>query len=218
MTIYERIKYLREKKGMSQQELAEKVGFKTASAVNKIELGLRDINQTKIIAFARALDTTPSYLMGWEETPSSGNEAANGPAPIITDSTVTYPVLGDLAAGYDNLALEDWRGETVEIPVSFLKGHERDEFIVLCVKGDSMYPNYQPGDKVLILRQEDMPASGSVGAVRYNDECATLKIGAAFIRLKPINPQYPPFEIHGEDLDHFSVIGIPKLLIRDIEE
>lgn len=62
MTIYERIKYLREKKGISQQELAEKVGFKTASAVNKIELGLRDINQTRIIAFAKALETTPGKI------------------------------------------------------------------------------------------------------------------------------------------------------------
>ena len=64
MTIYERIKYLREERGMSQQELAEKVGYKTASAVNKIELGLRDINQSKIVEFAKALNTTPSYLLG----------------------------------------------------------------------------------------------------------------------------------------------------------
>ncbi len=56
---------------MSQQELAEKVGYKTASAVNKIELGLRDINQTKIMLFAEALGTTPSYLMGWTEEKSS---------------------------------------------------------------------------------------------------------------------------------------------------
>ena len=54
MTIYDRIKQLREQQGLSQQVLAEKVGFKTASAINKIELGLRDINQTKIILFAKA--------------------------------------------------------------------------------------------------------------------------------------------------------------------
>ena len=60
---------------MTQQELAEKVGFKTASAVNKIELGLRDINQGKIVAFANALGTTPGYLMGWEEKKSSESVA-----------------------------------------------------------------------------------------------------------------------------------------------
>ena len=68
MTIYQRIKNLRESKGMSQQELAEKVVFKTASAVNKIELGLRDINQSKIKAFAEALGTTSCYLLDGKET------------------------------------------------------------------------------------------------------------------------------------------------------
>ena len=70
MTIYQRIKILREQRGMSQQELAERIGYKTASAINKIELGLRDINQSKIVAFATALNTTPAYLMGWEENKS----------------------------------------------------------------------------------------------------------------------------------------------------
>lgn len=43
------------------------VGFKTASAVNKIELGLRDINQSKIMLFAKALNTTPTYLLDGKE-------------------------------------------------------------------------------------------------------------------------------------------------------
>lgn len=67
MNINEKIKQLRIQQEMSQQELAERVGFKTASAINKIELGKRDINQSKIILFANALNTTPSYLMGWED-------------------------------------------------------------------------------------------------------------------------------------------------------
>ena len=68
MTVYDRIRILREKNGMSQQELANRVGFKTASAINKIELGVRDISQTKLSEFAKALGTTPGYLMGWENT------------------------------------------------------------------------------------------------------------------------------------------------------
>lgn len=66
MTIYERIKNRRIELGMSQQELADKVGYKTKSAINKIELGWRDISQSKILAFAEALQTTPSYLLGYD--------------------------------------------------------------------------------------------------------------------------------------------------------
>ena len=67
MTIYERIKFLREKMHMSQQELALRVGYKDKSAVSKVERGDRDINQHMIVKYAIALNTTPAYLMGWEE-------------------------------------------------------------------------------------------------------------------------------------------------------
>lgn len=67
MDIYSRIKFLREQKNMTQEELAEKTGYKTRSAINKIEKGLRDINQSQIKSFADALGVTPSYLMGWED-------------------------------------------------------------------------------------------------------------------------------------------------------
>lgn len=73
MTIYDRIKARREELGMSQQQLADKIGYKSRSAINKIESGLRDINQTKIKAFAEALNTTPAYLMGWDEKESTNN-------------------------------------------------------------------------------------------------------------------------------------------------
>ena len=67
MTIYQRIRERRESLGMTQQELAQKTGYKTASAVNKIELGLRDINQHKIILFANALGVTPEFLINGNE-------------------------------------------------------------------------------------------------------------------------------------------------------
>ena len=67
MTIYERIKFLREKMNMSQQELALRVGYKDKSAVSKVERGERDINQQMVVKYAIALDTTPAYLMGWQE-------------------------------------------------------------------------------------------------------------------------------------------------------
>ena len=52
---------------MTQEELANKLGYKSKSTINKIELGINDIPQSKIVQFANALDTTPSVLMGWVE-------------------------------------------------------------------------------------------------------------------------------------------------------
>lgn len=62
-------KQIRERRtelGLTQDELAKKLGYKSKSSINKIELGVNDIPQSKIEQFAKALDTTPAYLMGWE--------------------------------------------------------------------------------------------------------------------------------------------------------
>lgn len=61
--IYER----RTQLGMSQEDLAKKVGYKDRSSIAKIESGERDIRQRKVVDFANALQTTPQVLMGYEE-------------------------------------------------------------------------------------------------------------------------------------------------------
>ncbi len=57
----------RESLGLTQDELAKKVGYKSRSSINKIELGKTDITQSKVVAFADVLRTTPAYIMGWDE-------------------------------------------------------------------------------------------------------------------------------------------------------
>ena len=64
MTIGERIKALREAKNLSQSELAEMVGYKDRTAIAKIESGERELRQSKILPFAKALDTDPLYILG----------------------------------------------------------------------------------------------------------------------------------------------------------
>lgn len=142
--------------------------------------------------------------------------------PEIAEDVITFPVIGEIAAGYNEITIEDWSGDTVDVPASYLKGRKREEFFVLSVHGDSMYPMYLNGDKVLILKQNTLNHSGDVGAILYDGECATLKKveyvqGEDWLRLVPINPEYQPKLIEGPDLELCRVIGIPKLLIREIE-
>lgn len=144
-------------------------------------------------------------------------------APEVTEDTVIFPVIGEIAAGYDYPAYEDWSGDTVEIPKSYLHGRSRDDFFVLSIKGDSMYPQYMDGDKVLILKQSTMNRSGEIGAIIYDGEMATLKKieyvdGEDWVKLIPINPEYTPKTIRNEDLEQCHVLGIPRLLVREIEQ
>jgi len=64
--IGKRIKERRIKLGMTQEELAKRVGYKSKTSINKIELGINGVTQSKIASLAKALSTTPAYLMGWE--------------------------------------------------------------------------------------------------------------------------------------------------------
>ena len=58
---------LRKKLGWTQEKLAQKLGYKSKSTINKIETGINGIPPKKIAEFAKVLGTTPAELMGWEE-------------------------------------------------------------------------------------------------------------------------------------------------------
>lgn len=62
-----RVKQLRKSLGLTQQDLATKCGYKSLTTINKIELGINNVPLDTIEKLASALQTTPSYLMGWEE-------------------------------------------------------------------------------------------------------------------------------------------------------
>ena len=71
LEIGDRIRIRREELQMSQDELAKRLGYKSRSSINKIEANSRNLTQSKIKAIADALDTTPSYIMGWDELDES---------------------------------------------------------------------------------------------------------------------------------------------------
>ena len=66
-TVGDNILYMRKQLGWTQEELAKRMGYKSKSTINKIEMGINDIPQSKIAQFAEVLGTTPARLMGWDE-------------------------------------------------------------------------------------------------------------------------------------------------------
>ncbi|MBR5129203.1 MAG: helix-turn-helix transcriptional regulator [Firmicutes bacterium] len=84
-----KIKRLREEHKMSQTTLAEKIGYKDKTAIAKVEAGKVDLPQSKISAFAKALDTTPAYLMGWENIEIKKTELFCGLEGVQSDKLKT---------------------------------------------------------------------------------------------------------------------------------
>ena len=149
----------------------------------------------------------------------------SGSEPGIDEDVVSFPVLGEVAAGYDRLVVDDMdTSEKIDVPRSWLHGRPASDYFVLKVYGRSMYPMYLPGDKVLVLRQCTMNRSGEIGVVLYDDDKVTLKkieytMGEDWMRLVPLNlNEFTEEMVTGERLEHCRVLGIPRMVVRDIND
>lgn len=201
MTIYDRIKLRREELGMSQQELAYKLGYKSRSTINKIELGLRDINQSKISEFAIALSTTPAYLMGWEE-PAEVHATNMLPLP----KRGKKPLLGTIACGEPLTAVQNIE-EYVVVPTDV-----KCDFAVRC-EGDSMIDaRIYDGDIIYVKEQPDVE-NGEIAVVLIDNQSesrSTLKRvykDDNQITLIPANPKYQPLVFIGNATSKIRILG-----------
>jgi len=86
--------------GLTQEELAKRMGYKSKTSINKIEKGINDIPQTKIVKFAEVLRTSPASLMGWLEMEKKNNAIADIVIRLRADEDFLYLVesLGKLDA------------------------------------------------------------------------------------------------------------------------
>lgn len=219
-TFSERLKEALRIRNIRQIELSEKTHI-PKSAICQYLSGRFEPKQNRLSIIAAVLDVSEAWLMGYDVSISRENSKTNFPIPNITNDYTTFAVIGEIAAGYDSVALEDWEGDTVDIPNEYLNGRNRDDFFVLRVKGDSMYPDYKEGDKVLILKQTTLNYSGQVGVILYDGELASLKKveykkGEDWLKMVPVNPMHPTKKIEGAELENCRILGIPRLLIRNI--
>ena len=68
MKLYENIKKKRKALGLTQEELAKRLGYADKSMISKVEAGKIDLSISMIENFAKELNTTAPELMGWEDT------------------------------------------------------------------------------------------------------------------------------------------------------
>lgn len=200
--------------GLTMAQVAAHVGVSEAT-VSRWESGnIEHMRRSRIAGLSEILQLDPWTIMGTEPPHSMVS-------PTPTEDVAVFPVIGEIACGFDHLALEEVdTTDTVEIPTSLLKGHPASDFFVLRVCGDSMYPLYMDGDRVLIVKTPSLERSGEIGAVVYEDYATLKKIeyaeGENWMRLIPVNPLYQPKTITGADLEQCKILGVPKLLIREL--
>ena len=205
MTPGERLRQLRKEHHMTQEQLGEIIGVQKA-AIQKYEKGtVQNIKRASLLKLAKALETTPEYILGWE-----------APENIVSAGNVKMiqvPIIGKVAAGISCFAQSDIVGYE-NIPENDISPD--DQYAFLQVKGDSMYPVFMEGDLVLIRAQSSVD-SGSYAVVTIDNEDGVVKkvvYGNDFIELQSINPMYPPRRFENDEVLRIRVLGVVKEIKR----
>ena len=204
-TMGERIKRLRQLKGITQEELAKIIGLQRA-AIAKYEIGIvENMKQTTIKKMADYFGVKPSYLMCLEDkTDELGN-------PVVD-----VPLLGIVKAGYDYLAEENWEG-TVNVKSEFIE--DSYDYFALKIKGNSMSPSLIENDIVLVRKQDDFDNGNIVVVLIDGDEATVKKVQKTDngIKLIPINlVDYEPLFFTDNDIKNkpIKIIGVVQKLIE----
>lgn len=165
--IYRRIRERRLELGLTVEDLAKKMGYKDKSSISKIENGKADIPQSKVMAFARALETTTAYLMGIDEEKERTPSLPAGAIPVRPGPMI--PVLGEVRCGRPMYAEENISGY-----ISY-QGISGDQYFALRAVGDSMNAAGICDGDTVIVRQQDAVDPGTIAVVCVNGDEATLK-------------------------------------------
>lgn len=203
--LYENIRYFRELLGMSQEELAKKTGYTSRSSIAKIENGDVDISQSKIEEFAKALQTTPTKLLGWDSDIDSVKNIVTVPdlKPIKFYSL--------LSCGKGNFQ-DEQPIDYLSIPSFKLNSHK--EYFSHIADGDSMINAGIDDGDILVFEVCNTPIENEIGSFVIDDGVATCK---RFKRindkayLMPANDNYVPIEVN----ENTRMIGLLAFVVKD---
>lgn len=203
LALYENIKKLRNKLGLNQTELAMKLGYADKSMIAKIEKGLIDLPQSKIIAFANVLNVSPSELMGWE------NDVVTE-IPITFDDYFPLHYSTNLSAGTLEELLDSEPDAIVYVPIKYQMIKKR--LHAFKVNGTSMN-NIIADNSIVVAEDVQSVLNLKDGAivVAWVNGLATVKrlyVNGNQITLMPdsSDKSHQPIMIN-TDIDTVSIIG-----------
>lgn len=200
MKIGERIKERRQELGYTVDQLADLL-HKNRATIYRYENGdIEHLPHTVLEPIAKALDTTPGYLI----TGKISKE------PTIIKKGVKIPVLGRVAAGVPIEMIEDVL-DYEEITEDMAR---HGEYFALKIQGDSMSPRIWNND-VVIVRQQDDAENGDIVIATINGDdaiCKRLQKYNDGIALISLNPQYEPIYLKKEDVEEKPVRIIGKVV------
>lgn len=206
----QRIQDLRISQNLTLEQVANEVGV-GKSTVRKWETGMiANMRRDKIASLAKALHTTPAYLMGWVDEAHREVTTDN----LFRIETKKFPLLGNIACGKPIFADEQFEAY-IEAGANI-----KADFC-LRAKGDSMIGiRIQDGD-IVFIRKQEMVDDGEVAAVLIEDEATLKRVyydrENGILQLFAENPKYQTIRFTGEELNRIRILGKAVAFQSDVK-
>ena len=187
MEFKENLRYLRRMYKMSQDDLADKLGYKSFTTVQKWEDGTAFPRVSTLNKIAEIFDIDVDHLLNYD----------------VRAHQVAIPIIGEVKAGYDLYANEDIYG----FEYCDNKEYGPGEYFYLKVKGDSMINERIGEGDIVYVRKQNYLDNKDMGVFLLDNNEVTIKralFNKNTITLKAANPAYPDRRY---DLDEVKILG-----------
>lgn len=195
----DKIRFYRKLRGISQEALADKLGYKSFTTIQKWEDGTSSPPIGTVKKVADILGVTIEELTSDKDL--SSDPDLTGISNISFPASRPIPILGDICAGGGTWCEENFEGHF------FIDSSVKADFCVR-VRGDSMIDaGIRDGDLAFIKKTYDYK-DGNIYAVRINSDCEAVLKKVFWqddtIVLNPCNADYKPIVTDSEGV---SVVG-----------
>lgn len=197
MNTAEILKSLREQHGLSQQEVADKLGIDRTTYV-KYESGSSKPVR-KLSELAALFGVTTDYLLGNDVDP---NKLSNYLGPVVENKKI--PIIGSVKCGPNGLAYEYLEGYV------FVDDSLTGDVTAFVCKGDSMKDIGISDGDIAIVRRQCTIENGELAVVIINGEEGTLKrvrYHDNVMILEAANPVYPPRIFSDKEMNVVKIFG-----------
>lgn len=234
MNVGERIKQRRKSMKMSADQLAERVGV-SRSTIFRYEKGdIEKVGPDVLKGIAKALNTTPSFLMGWDdiqESKSKDLEIISIYNELKTPRQKKVLTYADNQLKEQKLEENNQSNKVVQFPKLFRYRFfdqalsagtgqylnevqveqielpiDVDADFVVPIYGDSMEPEYHSGDYVFVKLSVEL-SDGDIGVFEYYGDAyiKELVINDSGAYLHSLNPKYDDILVDADS--DFRIIG-----------
>ena len=194
MSFSKNIRALRYANHLSQAQLAESLGYRSFTTIQKWEDGTSSPSYAILEKLSEIFKTTPAKLM--------------------SDEVSYAPVLGIVAGGspiYANQEVLGYEAVSLDLPSG-------SEYFYLRVVGDSMKDaRILPGDLLYVHAQENLD-NGQIGVILVDDEATVKRFYQenGIVTLKPANPSFKPLVFDEKEFKQHQVKILGKVIANKI--